>query len=177
MAASAEGGELGSRPDTAQRVSAVLEPLLAETGVDLEQVDIVPAGRRRVVRIVVDRDGGIDLDAVADVSRVVAAALDEADTMGETPYVLEVTSPGVDRQLTRPAHWRRATNRLVRAVLTDGSAVVGRVHAADEAGADLFLGPLDRTPRGEPQPFRLEFAQVTRAQVQIEFAPAGGDDE
>lgn len=167
MAASAE----------AQRVRAVLEPLLAESGVDLEQVDVAPAGRRRVLRIVVDRDGGIDLDAVADVSRVVAAALDEAETMGETPYVLEVTSPGVDRPLTRPAHWRRATNRLVRAVLTDGSAVVGRVHVADEAGADLLVGPVDPTQRGEPRPFRLDFAQVSRAQVQIEFAPAGEDDQ
>lgn len=175
MAASAAGGEPASRPDTAQRVGAVLEPVLAEAGVDLEQVEVAPAGRRRVVRIVVDRDGGIDLDAVADVSRVVAAALDEADTMGETPYVLEVTSPGVDRPLTRPAHWRRATNRLVRAVLTDGSAVVGRVHAADEVGADLLVGPFDRAERGEPR--RVEFAEVSRAQVQIEFAPAGGDDE
>ncbi|MGQ0468086.1 MAG: ribosome maturation factor RimP [Sporichthyaceae bacterium] len=160
MAASAE----------AQQVRAVLEPLLAESGVDLEQVEVAPAGRRRVLRIVVDRDGGIDLDAVADVSRAAGAALDEAGTMGDTPYVLEVTSPGVDRPLVRPAHWRRAANRLVRSVLKDGSVVVGRVHAADETGADLLVGE-----KGEPR--RLEFAEVSRAQVQIEFSASVEDDE
>jgi ribosome maturation factor RimP len=95
--------------------------------------------------------------------------LDEADTMGDTPYVLEVTSPGVDRPLTRPAHWRRASGRLVRAVLTDGKTVTGRVQAADENGADLLVGE-----RGEPR--RVQFADVNRAQVQIEFAPTGADD-
>ncbi|MGQ0845494.1 MAG: ribosome maturation factor RimP [Sporichthyaceae bacterium] len=154
----------------ADRVRSVLEPVLAETGVDLEQVEVAPAGRRRVLRIVVDRDGGIDLDAVADVSRTVSAALDEAETMGETPYVLEVTSPGVDRPLTRPAHWRRASGRLVRAVLKDGSTLTGRVRDADDAGADLVL-----VERGESR--RLDFGQIARAHVQIEFAPAGADED
>lgn len=150
------------------KVRAALEPLLADAGVDLEQVEVTPAGRRRVLRIVVDRDGGIDLDAVADISRTVSSALDDAGTMGETPYVLEVTSPGVDRPLTRPAHWRRAGGRLVRAVLLDGSTVTGRVRAADETGAELV------GERGAPR--RVEFAQVKRAQVQIEFASANADD-
>ena len=162
---------MGASAETGM-VRAFLEPLLAKTGVDLEQIELSPAGRRRVLRIVVDRDGGIDLDAVADISRTVSAALDEAGTMGETPYVLEVTSPGVDRPLTRPAHWRRAGGRLVRAVLQDGSTVTGRVQAADETGADL-VGPPGVTGRG---PRRVEFAQVKRAQVQIEFASANADD-
>lgn len=151
------------------KVRAALEPLLADAGVDLEQVEVTPAGRRRVLRIVVDRDGGIDLDAVADISRTVSAALDDAGTMGDTPYVLEVTSPGVDRPLTRPAHWRRASGRLVRVVMKDGKTITGRVHGADEAGVDLLCGD-----HGEPR--RVEFSQVGRAQVQIEFAPSGADD-
>lgn len=153
----------------ADKVRAVLEPLLADSGVDLEQVEVTPAGRRRVLRIIVDKDGGIDLDAVADISRAVSSALDDAGTMGETPYVLEVTSPGVDRPLTRPAHWRRAAGRLVRAVLKDGSTLTGRVHGADETGVDLLIGD-----HGEPR--RLQFDNVNRAQVQIEFAPSGADD-
>ncbi len=165
---------MGASAD-ADMVRAFLEPLLAATGVDLEQVELTPAGRRRVLRIVVDKDGGIDLDAVAEISRTVSAALDEAETMGDTPYVLEVTSPGVDRPLTTPAHWRRASGRLVRAVLRDGKTVTGRVRAADDVGADLLVGPPDGTGRGEPR--RLKFTDVNRAQIQIEFAPAGADDE
>lgn len=153
----------------ADTVRVVLEPLLAAAGVDLEQVEVVAAGRRRVLRIVVDTDGGIDLDAVADLSRVAASALDEAGTMGEAPYVLEVSSPGVDRPLTLPAHWRRASGRLVRAVLLDGSTVTGRVQAADETGADLLVEH-GRELR------RLRFDGVRRAQIEIEFAAAGPGD-
>ena len=92
---------MGASAETGM-VRAFLEPLLAETGVDLEQIELTPAGRRRVLRIVVDRDGGIDLDAVADISRTVSSALDDAGTMGETPYVLEVTSPGVGPAVDPP---------------------------------------------------------------------------
>lgn len=159
MSASAESGKL----------RAVLEPVLAETGVDLEQIEVSAAGRRRVLRVVVDKDGGIDLDAVADISRAVSSALDDAGAMGEMPYVLEVTSPGVDRPLTRPAHWRRAGGRLVRVVLKGGKTVTGRVRSADSTGVDLQCGDA-----GEPR--RLQFSEVDRAQVQIEFAPSGADD-
>lgn len=170
MGASATGGGLGSHPDTVARLQGLLEPLLAAADVDLEQVEVAAAGRRQVLRIVVDRDGGIDLDAVADVSRIVGSALDEAGSMGEAPYVLEVTSPGVDRPLTGPTHWRRAKGRLVRAVLRDGSVVTGRVHAADDTGVDLRVGE-----RSEAR--RLDFAEVARAQIQIEFAAAGAEGD
>jgi ribosome maturation factor RimP len=111
------------------RVRELLAPVVADAGYDLEGVAVTTAGRRSVVRVVVDRDGGIDLDAVADLSRVVSDALDHSDVLGDAPYVLEVTSPGVDRPLTEPRHWRRNIGRLVR---TD--TVTGRVVDATDEG-------------------------------------------
>ena len=81
---------------------------------DLESVRVGSAGRRRLLRVVVDADGGVALDDIALISRDLSARLDETGAMGETAYTLEVSSPGVDRPLTQPRHWRRAVGRLVR---------------------------------------------------------------
>lgn len=155
------------------RLSQLLTPAVRSAGYDLEEVTVSPAGRRRVVRVVVDRDGGVSLDAVAEVSRVVSDLLDAAEV--DTPdllggaYVLEVSSPGVDRPLTAPRHWRRNTGRLVRAFLADGSELTGRLTAADDAEVVLEVD-------GEPRPLLL--AQVLRAKVQVEFQrPGGAADE
>src|SRR3954466_4031742 len=97
-----------------QRVRDVLEPIVVGAGYDLEDVTVTAAGRRSVVRVVVDRDGGLDLDAVADISRVVSEVLDADDVTGEMPYTLEVSSPGVDRPLTEPPPCARSPRRLRR---------------------------------------------------------------
>ncbi|MDQ1682331.1 MAG: ribosome maturation factor RimP, partial [Frankiaceae bacterium] len=96
------------------RLVQLLEPVVAATGADLEDVQVRAAGRRSVVEVVVDRDGGVTLDDVAEIARVVSEALDADDPLGETPYTLEVGSRGVDRPLTLPRHWRRAIGRLVK---------------------------------------------------------------
>jgi len=101
----------------AERIVGLLEPAVAAMGMDLEDVRITSAGRRRLLRIVVDADGGVSLDDIALVSRELSAALDRASVMGETSYTLEVSSPGVDRPLTQPKHWRRAVGRMVTAPL------------------------------------------------------------
>ncbi len=105
----------------------LLRPPLTDSGLDLEAVEISSAGRRRVVRVLVDKDGGVTLDDLADATRVVGARLDETDALGERPYTLEVTSPGIDRPLTEPRHWRRNVNRLVSVTLSDGVTVSGRI--------------------------------------------------
>jgi ribosome maturation factor RimP len=134
-----------------------LTPVVTAAGFDLEDVTVTAAGRRHVVRVVVDRDGGLDLDAVAEVSRVVSAALDDSNTTGETPYTLEVTSPGVDRPLTQPRHWRRARGRLVKA-----GAVTGRVVDADDDRVRLDVG------EGETR--ELTYAELGAGTVQVEFS-------
>jgi ribosome maturation factor RimP len=143
----------------------LLGPLVAEAGYDLEDVSVTSAGRRSLVRVTVDTDGGIDLDAVAVVSRVVSDALDADSTNPRSPralagaYVLEVSSPGVDRPLTEPRHWRRATGRLVK-VDVDGQQTTGRVSAVDDAGVTFDV---DGTKRQAAWP------KLGRGKVQVEF--------
>jgi ribosome maturation factor RimP len=136
---------------------------LAELGVDVETVDVQKAGRRHVVRIVVDRDGGVDLDLVADVSRRASELLDEPPLSDALPgpFVLEVTSPGVDRPLTEARHWRRALSRLVQVTTTDGTTIVGRITAVPSDDEVVIT-----TDAGDTV---LARSDVQRAVVQVEF--------
>lgn len=142
------------------QVTAALAPVVEAAGFDLEDVNVTAAGRRSVVRVVVDRDGGVDLDAVADISRVVSDALDADDVMGEVPYTLEVSSPGVDRPLTQPRHWRRAAGRLVTA-----GGITGRVVSADDDAVTLDVSGQQR---------QVPYAELGPGKVQVEFSRPGG---
>ena len=152
------------RPD---QVSELVGDLLAERGLDLEDVTVTAAGRRSVVRVVVDSDDPLDLDGVAEVSRAVSTVLDAEDGFGEAPYTLEVTTPGVDRPLTRARHWRRNRGRRVGVTL-DGeqaSARVGAVTGDDGAEVVALVVP---GPDG-PQLREVPLASVDGAAVEIEF--------
>ncbi|MGH3242956.1 MAG: ribosome maturation factor RimP [Spirillospora sp.] len=129
--------ERPARSATVAELTALLTPAVGAAGFDLEEVDVRPAGRRRLVRIVVDGDDGVGLDDIAAISETASELLDTTDVMGTSPYVLEVTSPGVDRPLTEPRHWRRAVGRLVVAPLADGGQVEGRVVAADDDAVEI----------------------------------------
>jgi ribosome maturation factor RimP len=146
-----------------EAVAAGLIQPLAELGVDVEAVAIHKAGRRHVVTVVVDRDGGVDLDLVAEVSRRVSQILDDTDLGDQVPgpYVLEVTSPGVDRPLIQPRHWRRAIGRLVEVASTDGAHRVGRARAVPTD--DTVLIEFDGVEE------TVALADVARAVVQVEF--------
>ncbi len=137
-----------------------VERAVTSVGFDLEQVDIRQAGRRKLVKVVVDSDSGVGLDDIATVSRKVAAELDEHDAVLCGPYTLEVTSPGVDRPLTSPRHWRRARNRLVEATLVEAGKVAGRVGAADDEAVQLLVGGVLR---------KVRYTEVERAVVVVEF--------
>lgn len=143
-----------------ERIAELLEPVLAKAGLDLEAVELTPAGKRRVLRVIVDSDDGVDLDVVGEMSQGVNEALDASDVMGETPYVLEVTSPGVDRPLTMPRHWRRARGRLVKVNLTEGGDLTGRVIESDDQGVTLDVKGRTRT---------LACDKIAKAKVQVEF--------
>jgi ribosome maturation factor RimP len=149
------------------QLTDLLTPVVAAEGLDLEDVLVNRAGSRSVVRVVVDADDGLDLDAVAEVSRAVSAVLDEADDVLRGAYVLEVTSPGVDRPLTAPRHWRRNRGRKVHVVRTDGRDVVGRlVESSDDEAGDAAL----ETDAGV---VRVSYADVRRATVEVEFTSSG----
>ena len=153
----------------ADRLQALLEPVVAAAGYDLEAVRVSQVARRRRVEVVVDGDDGVSLDAISDITRVVSDVLDGPDgteVMGEQPYVLEVGSPGTDRPLTQPKHWRRAKGRLVRAVLRNGGDVTGRVLDSDDESALLEV---PGKKKGQTEERRLTFAEVAKARVEIEF--------
>ena len=136
---------------------------LGALGVDVEDVDVQKAGRRHVVRIVVDRDGGVDLDLVAAVSHRASELLDVPPLTDVLPgpFVLEVTSPGVDRPLTEPRHWRRALTRLVHVAMVDGRTLEGRiVDVPSDAEVVIATATGDVT---------VALVDVQRAQVQVEF--------
>src|ERR1700728_2076995 len=128
-------------PVTDKRLAELIEPVVAAAGMDLESVRMSVAGKRRLLRIVVDGDHGVSLDDAADVSREISAMLDAASALGEVPYTLEVSSPGVDRPLTEPRHWRRAVGRLVKVKVAREGAVEGRILAADADGVTLSIVP------------------------------------
>jgi ribosome maturation factor RimP len=150
----------------AAQVRAVIEPLTAARGIDLEDVVVRSAGSRRLVQVLVDRDGGIDLDGVAEVSRSCSEALDAADVFAGA-YVLEVSSPGVDRPLTQPRHWRRNVGRLVQARLADGGTVTGRLTSAGDDSVTLAVGSGQRT---------FAYGELSRGVVQVEFSRPGYDE-
>ncbi|HWC79189.1 MAG TPA: ribosome maturation factor RimP [Pseudonocardiaceae bacterium] len=149
-----------SRSSLAERLRPSVAEAIAPLGFDLEALDVNAAGRRKLVKVVVDAEDGVELDLLPEVSRAVSAALDERDEVLAGPYTLEVTSPGVDRPLTRPRHWRRARLRLVRVKRPDGTEFTARVGRADEHGVEVLMD-------GELR--RLEYAQVARAVVEVEF--------
>jgi ribosome maturation factor RimP len=138
----------------------LLQPVVSAAGLDIEGVEVAAAGRRQVIRVYVDQDGGVDLDTVAEVSRTVSAALDRTGLLGDAPYVLEVSSPGVDRPLTQPRHWRRSAGRLVRIGLAGGGELTGRVLGADETGVVVDDAGTER---------HLAFAEIAAGRVQVEF--------
>lgn len=149
------------------RLRALLEPLAAEAGLDLEEVKVTQAGSRRQVQIDVDADGGVDLDTVAEFSRAVGQALDGSDVVGSGPYLLEVGSPGAERPLTEPRHWRRAEGRLAAVRLVDGKEITARILTADEDGVLVEVQPVKG--RGRAKERRLDYAEIAGARVQVEF--------
>jgi len=147
----------------AGELHGVLEPVVAAAGFELDQLDVRAAGRRHTVKVVVDSDSGIGLDDIATVSRVIAAELDQNEHLIAGSYTLEVTSPGVERPLTSPRHWRRAHLRQVAVRTTDEASFTGRVGATGEDAVTVLVDGALR---------ELRYADVAHAGVQVEFRPA-----
>lgn len=167
MSNMADMSDMSGRPEPAELIASALAPLLTAEKIDLEALEITPVGKRRVIRVLIDNDGGISLDQVAEVSKVVSAELDRLDErgkLGQTPYVLEVSSPGVDRPLTLPRHWRRNISRLVACSMVDGSTILGRILSTDEEAAQLEVKGVERS---------IRYEEVKKAHVEIEFNRTG----
>lgn len=150
----------------------LLSPVVTAQGYDLEDLSVTAAGRRSLIRVTVDGDDGIDMDSVASVARAISEVLDDESTGAAAfsgPYVLEVSSPGVDRPLTEPRHWRRATGRLVSVpVGADAHQVTGRIVAASD-GAQVVL-----EVAGHERTYPL--SDLGPGRIQVEFSRPGQPD-
>lgn len=151
-------------------LSAAIEPAIAALGLDLEDCRIKLVGRRKLVKVVVDGDNGVTLDTVADVSRAIDDLIETSGVLGGADWTLEVTSPGIDRPLTLPRHWRRNVGRMVQAYLHDGRDVMGRIMEFDGTTGALVL-----QVKGANRKFNT--ADITKAIVQVEFNRKIADSE
>ena len=155
-----------------QSITDLITPAVAEAGFFLEEVQIASPGSHRIVTCVVDGPTPLNLDQVTVASRVISQILDSAEFMGETPFTLEVTSPGVDRPLTQPRHWTKNLTRLIKVTLSDGAVIIGRLTEFDEVSAKLV-----ENIKGRIKEHKVAFADIKRAVVEIEFNRKDAIDE
>ncbi len=146
------------------QVSELVTPAVSDLGFYLEDVHIATPGNHRIVTCLVDGDASLNLDQVTSVSRVISELLDEAAFMGETPFTLEVTSPGVDRPLTQPRHFAKNVDRLLKVIKLDGSEITGRILSNTDNDVTLTV-----VVKQETTEQTISLAEIKRAVVEIEF--------
>jgi len=155
-----------------QSITDLISPAVTEAGFYLEEVLIASPGSHRTVTCVVDGPTPLNLDQVTVVSRIISELLDADDFMGDTPFTLEVTSPGVDRPLTEVRHWTKNLTRLIKATLNDGTIITGRLTEFDETNATLV-----ENIKGRIKNHTVAFVDIKRAIVEIEFNRKDAIDE
>jgi len=146
------------------QISELVTPAVSDLGFYLEDVHVATPGSHRIVTCIVDGDASLNLDQVTTVSRVISELLDEAAFMGETPFTLEVTSPGVDRPLTQPRHFAKNVDRLLKIIKLDGSDVTGRILSNTDTDVTLTV-----TVKKETIEQTVSLTDIKRAVVEIEF--------
>jgi ribosome maturation factor RimP len=139
-------------------ISAAITPALEALGFYLEDVTIISAGRRSMLTVIVDGDTHLSLDQVTSATKAIGEIVESVQSLGETPFTLEVTSPGLDRPLTKVRHWQKNINRLVKVVLQDGSEIKGRIKDVNEVSAIV-------------DEKNINYSDVKRATLEVEFKP------
>jgi ribosome maturation factor RimP len=146
------------------QIAQLVTPSVEEAGYFLEDVHVVTPGNQRIVTCIVDGETALNLDQVTSASKIISGLLDEAAFMGETPFTLEVTSPGVDRPLTQPRHFAKNVDRLLKIIKLDGSEVTGRILSNTDKDVTLTV-----TVKKETLEQTVSLADIKRAVVEIEF--------
>jgi ribosome maturation factor RimP len=154
------------------QISELITPALQKAGYFLEDVNLVNPGQHRIVTVIVDGETGLNLDQVTVASKLVSELLDEASFMGETPFTLEVTSPGIDRPLTLPRHFTKNVDRLLKVTKNDGVVIIGRIQSNTENDVTLEV-----TEKKEVKEVVIALAEIKRALVEIEFNRKDGEKE
>ena len=150
-------------------IAELIEPAVTAQGFYLEEVQLVSPGKHRIVTCIVDGEISLNLDQVTAVSRAISELLDEAPIMGDTPFTLEVTSPGVDRPLTKPRHFAKNVDRLLKITKTDGEVVTGRITSNTESEVVLSV-----VSKKETTEVTVAISDIKRAVVEIEFKRKDG---
>ena len=143
-----------------EEISAAITPALSDLGFYLEDITITSAGRRIMLTVIVDGDTHLSLDQVTVATKAISEIVENIQSLGQAPFTLEVTSPGLDRPLTKPRHWRKNIDRLVKIVLLDGTEIKGRVKDSTEISATV-----------DEQV--VKFSDIKRATLEIEFKQVG----
>ena len=146
------------------QIAELISPSLQKAGYFLEDINVVSPGNHRIVTVIVDGESALNLDQVTVASKLVSELIDEAPFVGETPFTLEVTSPGIDRPLTLPRHFAKNVTRLLKVTKTDGSVLTGRI--ASNTDLDLTLTIVEKK---ETKEVVVALADIKRAVVEIEF--------
>ena len=152
------------------QISEFISPALHKAGYFLEDVNLVSPGQHRIVTVIVDGASALTLDQETVASKLVSELLDDAPFMGETPFTLEVTSPGIDRPLTLPRHFAKNVDRLLKVTKTDGEVVTGRILSNTEVDVTLTV-----TEKKDVKEVTIALIDIKRAQVEIEFNRKDGD--
>lgn len=152
------------------QISELLTPALQQAGYILEEINLVTPGQHRIVTVIVDGESALNLDQVTEASKIVSALMDEAEFMGESPFTLEVTSPGIDRPLTLPRHFAKNITRLLKVTKTDGAVVEGRLTESSDSDITIAV-----TTKKETSDVVVAIADIKRAIVEIEFNRKAGE--
>ena len=137
-------------------VSAAIRPIIEATGNYLEELTITSAGKVKILTVIVDSDSHLNLDQVTAVTKQISEIVENLPALGDSAFTLEVTSPGLDRPLTKPRHWRKNLDRLVKITMNSGQVIEGRIGEATET--TVLVGDE-----------KVSFEDVKRAVLEIEF--------
>jgi ribosome maturation factor RimP len=137
-------------------ISAAIRPIIEATGNYLEELTITSAGKVKILTVIVDSDSHLNLDEITAVTKEISEVIETLEELGDTAFTLEVTSPGIDRPLTKPRHWRKNLDRLVKITMISGQDIQGRIGEATETVVLV-----------DDQ--KVSFEDVKRAVLEIEF--------
>jgi len=139
-----------------EQVAAAITPIIESLGFYVEDIAINSAGKRSMLTVIVDGDTHLSLDQVTVATKAISEIVENLPTLGNNPFTLEVTSPGLDRPLTKPRHWQKNKDRLIKIILNDGKEITGRIKDSTQTAVTVDEQVIN-------------FADMKRATLEIEF--------
>ena len=139
-----------------EQIAAAITPAIESLGFYVEDIAITSAGKRSMLTVIVDGDTHLSLDQVTVATKAISEIVENLPTLGNNPFTLEVTSPGLDRPLTKPRHWQKNKDRLIKIILNDGKEITGRIKDSTQSAVTVDEQVIN-------------FADMKRATLEIEF--------